>query len=200
MPKLGAYTDDVLLAEWLVGEGEEVEPGARRARARDREDEGRGRGRERRLGPPPCRRRARRFRSARPSALIAETREEYDALAARHGRRRSGGRTGRRRQPVPRLHRPRRWREPWRAGGRRGSGQPVGAGGADARSGAPRRCAARRAARPRAAEASSASRSRTPARSPAPARAAASSTAMSRPGPRPAAGQPQLAPPGEPAG
>ena len=27
MPKLGAYTEDVLLTEWLVGEGEEVAPG-----------------------------------------------------------------------------------------------------------------------------------------------------------------------------
>ena len=35
MPKLGAYTEDVLLTEWLVEEGEEVAPGARRVRARD---------------------------------------------------------------------------------------------------------------------------------------------------------------------
>jgi pyruvate/2-oxoglutarate dehydrogenase complex dihydrolipoamide acyltransferase (E2) component len=28
MPKLGAYTEDVLLTEWLVGEGEEVAAGA----------------------------------------------------------------------------------------------------------------------------------------------------------------------------
>ena len=27
MPKLGAYTEDVLLANWLVEEGQEVEPG-----------------------------------------------------------------------------------------------------------------------------------------------------------------------------
>jgi pyruvate/2-oxoglutarate dehydrogenase complex dihydrolipoamide acyltransferase (E2) component len=27
MPKLGAYTDDVLLSQWLVGEGEQVAPG-----------------------------------------------------------------------------------------------------------------------------------------------------------------------------
>ena len=28
MPKLGAYTEDVLLTEWLVAEGAQVEPGA----------------------------------------------------------------------------------------------------------------------------------------------------------------------------
>src|SRR4051812_7932740 len=28
MPKLGAYTEDVLLSEWRVGEGDAVEPGA----------------------------------------------------------------------------------------------------------------------------------------------------------------------------
>jgi pyruvate dehydrogenase E2 component (dihydrolipoamide acetyltransferase) len=27
MPKLGAYTEDVLLSGWLIGEGEEVAPG-----------------------------------------------------------------------------------------------------------------------------------------------------------------------------
>ena len=27
MPKLGAYMDDVVLSEWLVGEGEQVAPG-----------------------------------------------------------------------------------------------------------------------------------------------------------------------------
>jgi pyruvate dehydrogenase E2 component (dihydrolipoyllysine-residue acetyltransferase) len=27
MPKLGAYVEDVLLAQWLVGEGEQVAPG-----------------------------------------------------------------------------------------------------------------------------------------------------------------------------
>ena len=56
MPKLGAYTDDVLLVAWLVDEGDEVEPGRVVLRARDRQDERGGRGRERRLGASPRRR------------------------------------------------------------------------------------------------------------------------------------------------
>ena len=107
MPKLGAYTEDVLLAEWLVAEGQQVAAGGvvleletEKTTAEVEADAG---GFVHRLvaggrdGPDRRRR----------SALIAETREEYDALAggcSRDGRRGAADE----RQPVPRLHRPRR--------------------------------------------------------------------------------------------
>ena len=87
MPKLGAYTEDPVLAEWLVGEGDEVAPGSVVLRARDGEDERRGRGRERgwvhRLVPA-----GQEVPIGTTVAWIAETREEYAALATAAGRQR----------------------------------------------------------------------------------------------------------------
>ena len=91
MPKLGAYTEDILLAQWLVDEGQEVDAGQRRASSsrptrRTPRSRPRRAGFVHRLSP-----RGRRFRSARRSALIAATRAEYDALARRRRGRRSEG-------------------------------------------------------------------------------------------------------------
>ena len=137
MPKLGAYTEDVLLAEWLVEEGEEVDAGRRRLRARDRQDERRGRGRDRRLGSSPRRSRADGSRSADDGRAHRRDAGRVRVVAA-HRRRRVRTRSARRGRgwhPVPRLHRPR-----WRSDGRPGGGCGVA-----------RHCWSRRAARPASA-------------------------------------------------
>ena len=155
MPKLGAYTDDVLLVEWLVDEGEQVAAGRRRARARDREDDRRGRGRERGLRPP-----ARRRGRAVPIGTTVGA-DRRDARGVRGARGRRGRRRTRRRPTATRssatsataAERPsRRRRRAVPAPARRRRRRPAGE---------PRR-PARLAARAGAAEASSASRSRTP--------------------------------------
>ena len=78
MPKLGAYTDDVLLAGWLVGEGQQVRRRRLGLRARDGEDDGRGRGRD--VGGFVHQLVAGR----RPTRCAIGDRDEYeDAVAAR---------------------------------------------------------------------------------------------------------------------
>ena len=106
MPKLGAYTEDVLLTEWLVDEGEEVAAGRGRPRARDRQDDRRGRGRERRLASTG---------SSRPGETVpigttvgADRRDARGVRGARQPASAGDGERGDETQPVPRLHRPRR--------------------------------------------------------------------------------------------
>ena len=81
MPKLGAYTEDVLLARWLVEEGEEVEPGRvvfeLETDKTNAEVEAESAGWLHRLVPA-----GQTVPIGTTVALVAETREEYDALAA----------------------------------------------------------------------------------------------------------------------
>ena len=81
MPKLGAYTDDVLLTEWLVAEGEAVEPGAAvlelETEKTTAEVEAESTGFVHRLVAA-----GEAVPIGTTVALIAETREEYDELAA----------------------------------------------------------------------------------------------------------------------
>ena len=175
MPKLGAYTEDVLLAQWLVDEGQEVEPGGvvfeLETDKTNAEVEAETAGWVHRLVPA-----GQTVPIGTTVALIAETREEYDALAAGGaadseaeetvGIRSSAtsARVAERRSPRPPAPSCRRRRD------RRPRRSP--------RRAAPR--SSRRAHGP--CSSSSASRSTTRARSPAPGPAAASSTATSPPG------------------
>jgi pyruvate dehydrogenase E2 component (dihydrolipoamide acetyltransferase) len=81
MPKLGAYTEDVLLAQWLVEEGQEVEPGRAvlelETDKTTAEVEAESAGWVHRLVPA-----GESVPIGTTVALIAESREEYDALAA----------------------------------------------------------------------------------------------------------------------
>jgi pyruvate/2-oxoglutarate dehydrogenase complex dihydrolipoamide acyltransferase (E2) component len=81
MPKLGAYIEDVLLSQWLVGEGEQVAPGraileleTEKATA---EVESESSGWVHRLVP-----RGETVPIGATVALIADTHEEYEALVA----------------------------------------------------------------------------------------------------------------------
>ncbi len=81
MPKLGAYTEDVLLSEWLVGEGEQVAPGGAvlelETEKTTAEVEAESSGWLHQLVPA-----GQAVPIGATVALIAETREEYEALAA----------------------------------------------------------------------------------------------------------------------
>ncbi len=81
MPKLGAYTEDILLAEWLVGEGEAVEPGRAvlelETDKTTAEVEAESAGFVHHLVPA-----GESVPIGTTVGLIAATREEYDALAA----------------------------------------------------------------------------------------------------------------------
>ncbi len=81
MPKLGAYTEDILLAQWLVDEGEEVEFGGvifeLETDKTNAEVEAETAGWVHRLVPA-----GQTVPIGTTVALIAETRAEYDALAA----------------------------------------------------------------------------------------------------------------------
>ena len=121
MPKLGAYTDDVLLAQWLVDEGEEVAAGRvvleLETEKTNAEVEAESAGFVHRL-------------VAAGETVPIGTTVGADRRDARGVRRARGRRTRRtedgedERQPVPRLHRPRRRRDasrrrpapPFRAG------------------------------------------------------------------------------------
>ena len=167
MPKLGAYTEDVLLAGWLVEEGEEVAAGAVVLRAGDRQDDGRGRGRDVRVVAPARRRRATRCRSGRRSGSSPRRARSTRRFSWQERDRRSRPRRGRSLQPVPRLHRPGR-REAIAAvalAGRSGHEPSTAASRFPPATGR-RDGTARLASRPRAPATSSASRSTTPARSP----------------------------------
>jgi pyruvate/2-oxoglutarate dehydrogenase complex dihydrolipoamide acyltransferase (E2) component len=88
MPKLGAYTEDVLLLQWLVGEGEQVAPGEvileLETEKTTAEVESESSGWLHRLVPV-----GETVPIGATVALIAETQDEYRALAAAP----SGGRT-----------------------------------------------------------------------------------------------------------
>jgi pyruvate dehydrogenase E2 component (dihydrolipoamide acetyltransferase) len=81
MPKLGAYTDDVLLSQWLVGEGDEVAPGRAvlelETEKTTAEVEAESPGWVHQVVPA-----GQTVPIGTTVALIAETREEYSALAA----------------------------------------------------------------------------------------------------------------------
>src|SRR5215210_4396117 len=81
MPKLGAYTDDVLLAAWHVGEGEAVERGAvvleLETEKTTADVEAEGAGFVHRLVPA-----GEAVPIGTTVALIAETRAEYDEITA----------------------------------------------------------------------------------------------------------------------
>jgi pyruvate dehydrogenase E2 component (dihydrolipoamide acetyltransferase) len=91
MPKLGAYTEDVLLSEWRVGEGEAVEPGAivleLETEKTTADVEAESAGFVHRLVPA-----GQAVPIGTTVALIAETRAEYDELAT--GTAESDGETG----------------------------------------------------------------------------------------------------------
>ena len=81
MPKLGAYTEDILLTQWLVDEGQEVELGGvifeLETDKTNAEVEAETAGWVHRLVPA-----GQTVAIGTTVALIAETRAEYDALAA----------------------------------------------------------------------------------------------------------------------
>jgi pyruvate/2-oxoglutarate dehydrogenase complex dihydrolipoamide acyltransferase (E2) component len=81
MPKLGVYTEDVLLTKWLVAEGEEVGPGGvvfeLETEKTSAEVEAESAGWVHRLVPE-----GESVPIGTTVALIAETREEYDSLSA----------------------------------------------------------------------------------------------------------------------
>ena len=154
MPKLGAYTEDVLLTEWLVGGGSPGRAGSRRLRAGNRQDDGGGGGRDGRAAPSSCRGR-REGADRNPGG--ADRRNRRGVRVDRREQRRRAHRRrnscpwcgrGRRWQPVPRLHRARRRHHGGTQGGRRRGwvGERWGGGrAADVRRNravGPRRCAA----------------------------------------------------------
>ena len=88
MPKLGAYTDDVLLSQWLVGEGEQVAPGKAllelETEKTTAEVESESSGWLHRLVPV-----GESVPIGATVGLIAETHEEYRQLAAAPAERRA---------------------------------------------------------------------------------------------------------------
>ena len=84
MPKLGAYTEDVLLSGWLIGEGQEVAPGAAvfelETEKTTAEVEAETSGWLHQLVPV-----GRAVPIGATVGVIAETREEYEALAQGNG-------------------------------------------------------------------------------------------------------------------
>ena len=84
MPKLGAYTEDVLLSEWLVGEGREVAPGEAvfelETEKTTAEVEAETSGWLHQLVPV-----GRAVPIGTTVGMVAETREEYEALALGNG-------------------------------------------------------------------------------------------------------------------
>jgi pyruvate/2-oxoglutarate dehydrogenase complex dihydrolipoamide acyltransferase (E2) component len=84
MPKLGAYTEDVLLSEWLVGEGREVAPGEAvfelETEKTTAEVEAETSGWLHQLVPV-----GRAVPIGTTVGVVAETREEYEALAMGNG-------------------------------------------------------------------------------------------------------------------
>jgi pyruvate/2-oxoglutarate dehydrogenase complex dihydrolipoamide acyltransferase (E2) component len=90
MPKLGAYTEDVLLAQWLVDEGQEVEPGRvvleLETEKTTAEVEAESAGWVHRLVEAGA-----SVPIGTTVALIAESRDEYDALANGDGTETAAG-------------------------------------------------------------------------------------------------------------